>query len=811
MLFVASGGVIKRAVAYKVVISTIEKNKISDYIRYFLDSNLTVIPEDTGTLDEEGNPITIDYKYINIDYANIKDFMGQKLKITVYSYFDSGLIGYNQPFNNGLILYNRVKNKYLNIYNGDSNTTTKIEISDQSRGIYLLKQPFKLDGQNIYIYNHIMDTNPEKYNSSLGASYYNLDKIPDNVGINFDITPINNGIRLTNNNDVYDGYDAKVLKETELKTSDNTYSFDAIVPTIKIDTKNNNTINSIRINIIPSGIYGGSQFTLNNKEHNKVYVRLYSNEDATDDDYIKEEIKDITIKSNGTGYTADIPQIEFGNLNTETTYYFRVFAYINNSFTQLYDNNSNNNEYITRTYSSTTLGKNEILKGITFKVKPTNYAVNYPNVASNDIESSVKTLIWGLDLKSKENYKIRFELYEPEIFTETNPETGEEITKTNYKAVNFDGTKADSCNINTIGKSDNGHIENCYISVDKDKLENINMNAVNINAVDFIEKVNKNQMYQFVGDDFVFGGNYYKLLVYAIPYTNNNYLEEQKVLLYEKEKLTTIDKSGLISERISIPTLEEPKKISLNEFEAKYKSDRGYYISFKPEINDDSKVIRRGEYTARLKDANGIVIEEKTKYNQTAGIKETGVVNGNIEFTGLTSNTLYYVEILYNTFINNADGREKNETISFSDFIYTPISDDITLGNITAGNATSETVTLAYNGSSANLSEKIVGIVYTITLKGGSSRSTGYYAIKDLPIDPIANYKTNTTHIFNTTTDKIPKFTIDVTKGNQNFNFKTGNTYIITTQYYYLDDNNNILLLRDQTNNNTTYTTMLNL
>jgi hypothetical protein len=84
-----------------------------------------------------------------------------------------------------------------------------------------------------------MDT--KNYNASLGATYYNTDNLSDTIGINFGITPTNAGIILTNNKTEYIGYDAKVLKEAELRTDDNTYLFETIVPTIKIDPINNET------------------------------------------------------------------------------------------------------------------------------------------------------------------------------------------------------------------------------------------------------------------------------------------------------------------------------------------------------------------------------------------------------------------------------------------------------------------------------------------------------------------------------------------------------------------------------------------
>ena len=376
--------------------------------------------------------------------------------------------------------------------------------------------------------------------------------------------------------------------------------------------------------------------------------------------------------------------------------------------------------------------------------------------------------------------------------TTTNPETGEETTITNFENVKFDGTAANSCDKNSNGEQSGGYVKNCYILVDKSQISTINR---------------KDQIYKFTGDNFVFGGGYYKLVVYAIPYTNGKYVEDQKVLLYQNDSLTTTPTTQTVNgveQNITIPLLEEASFSLSNSLTSGYiDTNNGYYISFVPTVYDTHKVIKYGSYTVKLKDEKGNVIDTKTQV--TAGIKETGTTNEEIKFTKLSSNTLYYIELSYETYRNNKGFSEsqKTSTTPFTDFTYTPISNDITLGTITAGQSTGKGVTLTYNGS-FNLSEKIVRVDYTISLKGGSSKTTGTYRID-------ANNK----NIFTVTTDKTPKLTIDTSDSthstNTSFTFKTGNTYIITTQYYYLGKNNQEELLMDQVTNNTTYTTILNL
>lgn len=759
-----------RAIAYKVVISTTERNNITDYVRYFLTSKLNTLSVDTGRLDEEGNKITEDYKYIAIDYANISKFMGYTMTINVYSYYDSGLTGLDQNFMTGFILKNSDTNKYLNIYNSGSDQNSTSEANNEIMGINFLKEPFTKGDSTIYIYNKLKDT--KSYNPRLGATYYDTDVLAEKIGVKYNLSFTNAGILLNDGKTDYLGYNAKVLKEATLKSSNNTYKFNTITPSIKVVTNNKNTINSIKIDITPSGIYGTKQFVKEGTAHNKVYVELYSDEDCTQK--IGTISSNVTISGNDeTGYSATIDPIEYKNLDPATTYYFKVFAYIDETYTQLYDSSSSTS-YVKKIYSASTLDGSGILNSIKFSVMPKKYSG----------ESSEKELLWKLKLDSTENYKIRFELYEPDgTITTMDPEKGEEVIVPKFKAVNFDGTSATSCDTNTVGASSDGYVNNCYISVPSSDVKSIN---------------NINNTYKFTGNNFVFGGHYYKLVIYAIPYTNNIYDETKKIVLYQNDSLTTETKSmpGSRTYDIMIPTLEEAQFSLENTLEAGHTDDEGYFVSFTPTITDTYKVIKYGTYTIRLKDEKGNVVDQKTNV-------DANEVNKKIKFSGLSSNTLYYVELSYETYRNNVDLPEdqKDNTTPFTDFIYTPVDAGITIGTITAGQSSARSVTLTYNGSS-NLTNKIVRVHYTISLKGGSSTTNGDYIIDE----------TNSS-IFTIAADKTPKLTIDTSdskhSSNTGFTFKTGNTYIITTQYYYGYSDNDIL--KDQETGNTTYTTILNL
>ena len=766
---------ISRAYTYKVVIKQADKSTVSDYTRYFLASKLNQVSIPNGSVDEDGKELTDDYQYIAIDYANISKFIGHKMLIYVYAYYDSGLVGIEQMFRNGLVLEDSVSKKYLNIYNGASSKNSYSSLDINNMGLYLLKENYDKENHSIYLYNQMLDT--DHYDTLIGASYYDTSDLSSNVGVKFDIDFTNSGMSFIDGKKEYQNIQTRVLKEANLKTDDNSYQFNTITPTIKV-TSGGNTINSITIKMKPSGIYGNKQFIKDGKEHKKVYVELYR--DAEFLDKFSTVTSDVIVSGDDlSGYNAVINDVTVNNLLPATTYYYRIYAYIDNKYTQLYDSSSTTS-YVVKDYSSSTLDAKAILSGIQFSVLPTKYQG----------ETSLKELTWRLGLKSTSNYRIRFELYAP-------------VDENNFKAVNFDGSEATHCDANQYGDSSSGYVKGCYISVDKEEVSDIN---------------NKSIKYSFSGNNFLFGDGYYKLIVYAVPYTNNAYQEDQKLILYENDSMENGDvTSNGLRQMINIPALSEANASLNNSLSAGHTDSNGYYVSFTPTITDIHKVIKYGKYRVNLKDEKGNVVtsssgSNKCLYylnkNSSPTIKaadscsitlDADSVNQKIEFTGLKSNTLYYVELSYEVYRNNVGFTEEEKTsvTPFTDFIYTPIDAGITLGTITATQTNGKNIMLTYNGS-ANLSDNIVEVVYTISLKGGSSKTTG-------------SYKDN---IFTINSDKTPKLLIDVSDSshseNTSFTFKYGNTYIISTKYYYMV-NGKKTLLKDQETGNDTFTTILNL
>ena len=718
-IMLMDNGIHDRAIAYRIVL---QASGVSDYSRIFLAGNLD-------------NYEDSDDKYIAIDYASISRFMKKDITVLLYVYYDTGLVGLNQDFSNGFVIKNILEDKYLNIFNNGSQNVTISKVETDSKGVNYLRENYNVGDKTIYIYNLFMNTN--NYNNNMGTSYYvNKSEISGNIGIKFGLAFTNQGLVISNGNNKYSKYNMKVTNVSEIRATDNSYRFESITPKVSVNTVN--TINSITIKMSASGVYGNNQFIKDGNVDNNIYIEVYSDADCTN------KIKDVSSAmvisgDNNSGYDAVISDAILDNLSSDTNYYFKLYAYMNNKYTQLYDSSSAS-KYVTKIYNAKTLGGNDILSKIRFDILPVSYNNEY----------STKNLTWQLNFKNTDNFKVRFELYKPD---------GE-----SYKVVNFDGTDGVNCDINNNGDKDNGYVNGCYISIDKDDIDNIK---------------NKEQTYSFDGNSFVFGGNYYKMVVYAIPYTNGSYDENDKVTLYETNSLSTTGNvtSNGVSYNIIIPTLVEAD-VKYNELSSGY--DDGYYIDFVPNIIDTYKVIKFGKYNISVRDNDGnevsgcsIIVNPNnnggTNSNKCNLDVSADVINSKYRIVNLDSDTLYTIVLSYDVNLNNNGNYiDKNKINDY--YVYTPSNTaGVRIGTINASRLGNKSFSLTYSGS-VNLNY-IKKVEYTIQLVGDNSMYSGEINASDNSIFIISGNNV----ILN----------IDYSDNDSGFVIAKGESYKINTKYYY--------------------------
>ena len=736
-----------KAIAYKVSLSG---NGVNPYNMFYIKNKLDKYGDEPLEGEEDNRPY-----YIAVDYANISRFLNKDITVNVSAYYENGIVGYDNNFDNGLVIKNINDKKYLNIYNGTSTAASTNSIENSSNSINYVRN--KTDDR-ISLYSLFTLDSINKYNPNNGTAFFNNITVDDKIGINYVVSSDNTGFILSDGKKKYSKYNFRMVNIALLNNSDNIYRFDSITPKIGVSTVS--TINSFKIKIKPSGIYSKEQFRKNNASDNNIYIEFYSDKECNNK--ISTIPKKISFSETSSGYNATIDDSELTDLKSDTNYYFKIYAYIDNKYTQLYDESSTN-KYVSLVYNAKTLSGSEIIKRVNFSVKPTAY----------NGESSLKSLTWKLNFNNTDNYKVRFELYKPNGTETITDDEGNAKEINKYSLVNFNGTDASSCNNNLFGNNSNGYVNGCYISVSKDEISAI---------------ASKDQVYTFSGNDFVFGGAYYKLVIYAVPYTNGNYKEEDKVVLYENDALTTTGEKSIngVLYNIDIPTLEVPT-FKLDDFESGYSSSNGYYIKFVPTCNDHfydstgklgSFVIKNGKYTATLYDDKGRVVSINNDISADNANKE-------VIFSKLSSDKLYSVELSYENYRNNV-GFSESEKIAvrpFVDYIYTPSSElGIRIGTVTGEKISNQKIQLLYSGS-VNLSKKIVRIDYTITLKSGTgNKNSGSYRIDDVNNSIFTNERDNLLFVIDFSDEDFGH------SSNNKYALVDNQAYIINTQYYYMDN-----------------------
>ena len=717
-----------RTVMYRVRLNDESKNIIYD--KYYLAS----MANGCNQSDEENNDIVCekypgDYKYLTVDYANgevIKN-IGKNIFVSIDSYYDSGLIGIRQTFKDGLILQNVIKNKYLNIYGySKGGNKTVIESEDNSsNGVYMIDGSDTFESGSVTLFNKLGLDSIKNYSVSNGADIFNGNTA--SINKEYDITHLENGIKFGN----YYNYDPKVINISSLNYDSNTFKFDSVIP--KVTVEENSGINSISLDFKFTSVTKDTLSSQFKNESGKyyLYVNLY-------DENGKKIVSDRQVNidlDNGTNTV-------FTDLGIKTNYKYDVWVYMKSgniyNKVQVYDGKYL--EYVKTTYETSTMNEEELLNSLVFNSNASGYKTNGDSISDKVINYNVKV--------TNGNYmKVRLGLYD-----------------INGDLVNFDGSKC-------------SNEANCYVEI-SDASHNI------------ITMDNNLKQYKFNNNSYMFGDNYYTLKVFAIPYYSNGYDESKMLTLYD-DVLSSKNEG-----KVSIDTHElASADFNVSNFKSGYDDTSKYYIEFNvSSVKDSDFVMKNGEYHITLYDNNGnTVYTVKNSNNKTVMIKSgsnnstnlydqavlhSKNTNIKIKFPNLNNNTQYSIEISYETYRNNVsfngDSNKMKSVNPYTDYIYTPISEGITLGNVVINKENDSAFKLEYIGS--NNLNNIKRVDYKVNLTGSTYFTSGSILGNSIFAKNGNNYSLN----------------VNLTKSaNSSFNFKTSGTYNVTITYYTDEAGNN--------------------
>ena len=468
----------------------------------------------------------------------------------------------------------------------------------------------------------------------------------DEVSLDTNVDILTNGIKLNSHNITIA---PKLLDKTEIQTTNNKFSFTSIIP--KVDTKLTPLINGAIIDInlsIDTDTLETDYIKTNGKY--MFYIEIYTKD---------EEGKLVSAVDPVPTDYEHLTNISFAGLNPDSTYYYKISADMNKNGakvrTPLFALGKNG--YIDYLNTLKTLGKDDIFKNIEYSHKSTIGKTVY----------SERTLNITTGLKSKENFNVRYELYDPE-----------------------------------------GNLEKWGGTV-------LNKDITNKNNAIFTTDI--------TGNDFVFGGNYHRLVITAVTTDD----EPKELELYNDTLKATTSFGELKNHNTVIY-----QSTGIDEISGNY----DYYIDYNINIEDTDRVIKDGKFYAELKyspqekvcpneedckleidlynlkcNSNGAnskiasctIIENKV--NNTFTLK--------VRYASLKPNTEYYISTSANIYRNNVSLDTKEEVVKFGAFQYTKSELGFSIGDPYL-TAVGNNLILKFKGATNNIKESIKGIKYNL-------------------------------------------------------------------------------------------------
>lgn len=674
-------------------------------------------------------------KCIKIDYAKIKDFKGKETTVTLEAFYDNGFAGFNSKsllgdyFKNlGLVdndsaskvgfIYQEVGNtapgKYYYIYRNSNNRIESV-ISTTPKGIL---------GIDAKIYKESNKTSTLITSNMVDITKNTFTNYGE-ISLNSDVDVLTNGIKLISHN-IY--ITPKVLDKVEIQpTKENKFKFTSIIP--KVSTTLTPLINGavMDINLSIDTDTLETDYVKAEDGKYKFYIDICTKDEENNLIPVNKPVE--------TDYE-NLTNVSFAGLNPDSTYYYKISADMNKNGTKVTTPlfAQGKNGYIEYIGTLKTLGKDDILKSVEYSHKSQKGETVY----------STRTLKVTTGLKSKENFNVKYELYD----------------------------------INDI-------LEKEGIVLNKDITSN--NNAI------FTTDIS--------GNDFVFGGDYHRLVITAVTTDD----EPKELELYND----TLKATTLFGE-LKEPNIVLYQSTGIDEISGNY----DYYIDYNINIEDTDRVIKDGKFYAELKYSPQVKVcpnEEDCKleidlYNlkcnsnganskiASCTIIENKVNNTftlKVRYASLKPNTEYYISTSVNIYRNNVSLDTKEEVVKVGAFQYTKSELGFSIGDPYL-TAVGNNLILKFKGATNNIKESIKGIKYNLYANRESEIKLDPNEKGLIPSETSNLIKDAINYgdiIYKVDKDNYPYIEIPIPDG-----VKIGTNNDLYVKYYY-EDNGELLML----------------
>lgn len=561
------------------------------------------------------NDLCLYLDYSKLYYSSLfgslfENYKNKNISITLEGLYDTGKVGFLGNTNKNYVFVKSNTGEYILLF--DRNFTLSQNAIGAyypfTSGGYFVDDDEPGSGNNTYKDDNYFVGNI--YFKNLASRYFaNKNEIYFERKVDYKVDEKGVSVYLSKD---YETIDIKELATAEINTTDNLFTYDTVVPSLKVNLVSP-TINGAKINMQISGIKESDIDIENNVKY--LYLEIsndnYSNVIKINKDELTSQSGTVSgnkyeIKT-GSDYLLNVKSVKVNN-SVITDYKYDYLNKVISFDTTDYDGQNIdityeitlygldiNTEYNLKAYMMISGKKVYLTDSVSMLYETVNYS--FKTLSEKDVLVNNTSF----DINSLEDYSKR-------------------LLNLNYKISDIIGIKSLKYEICSNGVCAE-NIQTC---------DNNNYNVLGGNTCVKSSNYDISASFDITGDSFVFGKDYNTKIVAKVDTTAG----EKEINIYDNN----VNVKGLSSPKLDVIKASH------------YNTNDGYYLNFKIAFNDPDKVVTSGNYKAYL------AVLQNGEYKVVSGSEEVKNIfssNNKTKYTNLEENKQYYFIIEYDTYINN--------------------------------------------------------------------------------------------------------------------------------------------------------------